>query len=632
MSAKSTRAVFLSYASQDADAALKLCDALRGAGVEVWFDQNQLVGGDAWDQKIRGQIASCTFFVPIISANTQARGEGYFRLEWKLAVDRSHLMAHDQPFLLPVVVDATPEALARVPAEFRAVQWTRLPGAGALSAFCERVKSLLDRSEAVDGDFQGVQERENTRGKARSTSASPSRRWLLPVLASVAALVALVLWQPWKKGLAPEAKSSAPLSEARKLTLQARALIDDDLLAVRENFRLADELCQRATNLDPSDAEAWATHARVSLELLARSFESNTQRREAARGQAERAFRLRPDSIEARLAMASLSLQLLRDAAGAEQKFRQLLLEAPHDPRLALWLARTLVAQQKLEEATNVRLNHPSFNGRDPRPLVDESVLLRSQGRWAEADALLHRSLAIAPSTRGYSNLLVSYVSYWGDFEAAQALIAKIPPRVLQEDIVVGLSASLWLRLGNGREAQAVLQRAPRDFLQEETQDVPKGFLMGWALQIAGKAAAAQAEWTQALAVVERQLVNEPNRVGLLRYRAQLLALIGKGEEGEKWWQVAWELPRNNNANTPYHGAMFYAATGRIPEAIQWLEKGQAENLPQWQRTSVRFDPAFAEVRREPRVQRLMADWEAEIAGMRAEKSGGGGVTGGIAR
>ena len=22
-------------------------------GVEVWFDQNQLVGGDAWDQKIR---------------------------------------------------------------------------------------------------------------------------------------------------------------------------------------------------------------------------------------------------------------------------------------------------------------------------------------------------------------------------------------------------------------------------------------------------------------------------------------------------------------------------------------------------------------------------------------------------
>jgi hypothetical protein len=38
MSIDSTKAVFLSYASQDADAARKICEALRGAGVEVWFD------------------------------------------------------------------------------------------------------------------------------------------------------------------------------------------------------------------------------------------------------------------------------------------------------------------------------------------------------------------------------------------------------------------------------------------------------------------------------------------------------------------------------------------------------------------------------------------------------------------
>jgi len=40
----SSKAVFLSYASQDAEAARRICDALRAAGVEVWFDQNELVG------------------------------------------------------------------------------------------------------------------------------------------------------------------------------------------------------------------------------------------------------------------------------------------------------------------------------------------------------------------------------------------------------------------------------------------------------------------------------------------------------------------------------------------------------------------------------------------------------------
>jgi hypothetical protein len=43
-----TGAVFLSYASEDAEAAERICEALRSAGVEVWFDQSELRGGEAW--------------------------------------------------------------------------------------------------------------------------------------------------------------------------------------------------------------------------------------------------------------------------------------------------------------------------------------------------------------------------------------------------------------------------------------------------------------------------------------------------------------------------------------------------------------------------------------------------------
>src|SRR4051794_18622769 len=85
-----SKAVFISYASEDVAAATRICDALRTAGVEVWLDQSELVGGDQWDQKIRGQIKACALFVPVISTGTQARREGYFRLEWKLAAQRTH--------------------------------------------------------------------------------------------------------------------------------------------------------------------------------------------------------------------------------------------------------------------------------------------------------------------------------------------------------------------------------------------------------------------------------------------------------------------------------------------------------------------------------------------------------------
>ena len=107
-----SKAVFLSYASQDAEAARRICETLRTAGIEVWFDQSELRGGDAWDQQIRRQINGCALFVPLVSVNSDERTEGYFRLEWKLAVDRSHLMADDAAFLLPVAIDETPDATA----------------------------------------------------------------------------------------------------------------------------------------------------------------------------------------------------------------------------------------------------------------------------------------------------------------------------------------------------------------------------------------------------------------------------------------------------------------------------------------------------------------------------------------
>jgi TolB-like protein len=145
-----SHAVFLSYASQDAEAAQKICEALRAAAIEVWFDQSELRGGDAWDTSIRRQIKTCALFIPVISHTTHDRVEGYFRLEWKLGVDRSHLISADQAFLLPVVIDDTRDDDERVPERFREVQWTRLLGGVTPAAFVERVRRLLSVEPAPE--------------------------------------------------------------------------------------------------------------------------------------------------------------------------------------------------------------------------------------------------------------------------------------------------------------------------------------------------------------------------------------------------------------------------------------------------------------------------------------------------
>lgn len=77
--------------------------------------------------------------MPVISAQTEARREGYFRREWRLAVDRSHDIADDVMFLLPAVIDGTGENGARVPEKFLTVQWLKIPGGVATPALVARL-------------------------------------------------------------------------------------------------------------------------------------------------------------------------------------------------------------------------------------------------------------------------------------------------------------------------------------------------------------------------------------------------------------------------------------------------------------------------------------------------------------
>jgi TolB-like protein/Flp pilus assembly protein TadD len=201
-----TGAVFLSYTSQDAEAARRICEALRAGGIQVFLDQSELRGGDVWDQKIRHEIHDCVLFIPIVSQHTQERLEGYFRHEWKLAIERTHHMAEQKPFLVPVVTDGTRDQDAFVPDAFRAVQWTRLPGGDTPAAFVERIRRLLSLElsplSAVSGPAVG--------GRA---PASGWPRGLMPVALAIVVLGAaayLAIEKPWILKPAASAAFSPP--------------------------------------------------------------------------------------------------------------------------------------------------------------------------------------------------------------------------------------------------------------------------------------------------------------------------------------------------------------------------------------------------------------------------------------
>jgi hypothetical protein len=136
-------AVFISYAREDLPSVQRLKAGLDAAGVRTWFDLDRLEGGDDYDRKIQRNIARCSYFIPVISAATQRRLEGYFRREWSYAIDRSRNIAEGALFILPVCIDDTLTAAAHVPDKFKALHISHLPGGEVTAEFARHLQDFL---------------------------------------------------------------------------------------------------------------------------------------------------------------------------------------------------------------------------------------------------------------------------------------------------------------------------------------------------------------------------------------------------------------------------------------------------------------------------------------------------------
>ena len=136
-------AVFISYAREDLAAVQKIKAGLESAGITTWFDMDRLEAGDDYDRKIRQNIARCSYFIPLISANTQRRTEAYFRREWSYAIDRLRNMADGALFVLPVTIDATDAGRALVPERFQALHFNSLPDGVVTPDFAQRLRDFM---------------------------------------------------------------------------------------------------------------------------------------------------------------------------------------------------------------------------------------------------------------------------------------------------------------------------------------------------------------------------------------------------------------------------------------------------------------------------------------------------------
>jgi Flp pilus assembly protein TadD len=608
-------AVFLSYASQDAEPARRICDALRTAGIEVWFDQSELRGGDAWDSKIRKQIKECALFVPLISENTNARAEGYFRLEWKLAVDRSHLVAEDTPFILPVVLGDLSEGAARVPDKFREVQWTRISLSIPPEKFAERAARLLSGEPAPEATPRV----HTLRGSAMPGSSRRSPPIWAMIAGAALAFAALYYFsrpkvEPANSAGAPS--DSGPVSEAQELADKARAIYYN-VSFTRADLAVADDLARRATVADPDSAYAWAVRAAVQAAYIQRNWAFDLKISQDTDAFAKRALAINPDETQALLALGYLMYDQGAFAL-SEVYLRQAYRTAPTDNRICRALGRAVWASGRYDEGVAIDKEAVQRDPRDVMARYDLALLYYGNGyapaptNFPAAMEQLDAALAIQP-TDGLLLMKARLVGPWkGDLKAMQSLLDQISPEGRTEDRAVYFSMYCGLLERDPARVLAASELTVQDYFEDGTIAQPKAWSVALAYQIASKESLARLQWQAAESVLRKRIADNPNaEIGQEIYRAQLattLAWLGRTDEAaqeiapiESAWREQLNLTRDRIL------AQYYAALGDGVKSAPLLRQA-FDKIPAVTKWTLKYYPWWDKLRGKPEFESLLAD------------------------
>ena len=639
----SSQAVFLSYASQDAAAVLRIAEALRTSGVEVWFDKDELAGGDAWDQKIRRQIKDCALFVPVISAATQARREGYFRIEWKLAAQRTQAMADGTPFLLPIVLDATRDADALVPEEFRAVQWTRLRPAGfdgqvldeAAEKFCARVQRLLASASTAAGaaDTQ-AEPRGTTRGPNRSKAGYPWLKIVVPLALVIAG--AVYAFRPQSGREQPEKTKPIGTSPGTAVWLhdpelrRAMTLVNGNE-ANSEDFALAEEIVKKVLEKNSTDPGAVTVMARVQVSYLIRGFDRSDERRAAARRYAERAVQLAPNEPEALAALGVFHFQRGSNTELARELLNKAIALRPDEPYYyrhrdnALFFDPRVPAAEAIASAEKTAERFP----RDALSHYELARHYRDLGRIEECERAIDRTLAIEPIANAIGWKARIALNVRGDAAEMKALLDRIPLRMRSLERVV-ISRWICAMAGTDRESGIdALQSLTNSWIEDFYYVGPKSLLMAALLEVSGKRESARLHYEAALTETRERQASAPANMALRTIETCALLSLGRIDDARAANRVVMESVSRPYRYDPFDiwvfspiprclllgdretalkllreavGAEAGTPSRRVPTADYGLNSRAALRM------AMKLDPRMDAFRKEPEIAALLAE------------------------
>jgi serine/threonine protein kinase/tetratricopeptide (TPR) repeat protein len=430
------------------------------------------------------------------------------------------------------------------------------------------------------------------------------------IAGQVASALDVALLQPEKHSLetVPTRNAEAYDSYLRGTEYLYRSTTEED-------FRIAEQMFQRAVDLDPGFAKAFAKLGFLHSNLYWEYYDHTEERVRKSKYAAERALELAPDLPDAHGAMGWYYYHCLRDFENGRQEFQRGLKAEPNNIDLLLGIASVCRRQGHFAEATTYFERIVTIDPRSPGMMQDLANTYVMSMRYAEAEHTYDRYINLVPDVaEGYYGKSLLYVMWKGDLPGARRVLEEAGNRKVGREDATFLYYTIMLDVFDGRFSQAAgrLQSAePRVFSYQQWY-IPRELLQAQIQGYMKQPERQKALFNAARTILEGDVRDHPDDPRMLSSLGICLAGLGRADEAVREGKRAVDLvPLSVEAlNTPYRMqdlALIYTMVGKEEAAIDML----GELLKIFSPVTVpmlRLDPAWNPLRGNPRFQKLLAE------------------------
>jgi serine/threonine-protein kinase len=376
-----------------------------------------------------------------------------------------------------------------------------------------------------------------------------------------------------------------------------------------EDIGMAVQMFERAVELDPSFALAYAELSKAHSGLYHHGYDQTEARLTKARAAVDKALELQPELAEAHLALGYYYYWGHRAYDRALEEFAIAEKNLPNDPSILEAVAYIWRRQGNFEDALSNLKRVSEMNPRDAGTAHEVALTYMALRRYPEAERYYDRSIFLEPDqVASYKNKASNYWLGDGSIEKARTSLEEMPRKMDPYSVLFWFLQELYER--NYQEALDRLSSATIESIELQEVFIPRAQLAGLIYLLMNEPTQARASFDSARTILQRKVQERPDDARVHSSLGIVYAALDRKEEAIQEGKMAVELyPVSKDAllgvDRVKDLAFIYTMVGDYEAALDQIE--YLLSIPSYFSVPLlRLDPIWDPLRHHPRFQKLL--------------------------